>query len=294
MVNINKISKIGLGTGTLASLGVSISQAECNHLIKTGFEHGVTVLDTADTYGSGDAELMIGKAIKGNRDNLFLITKAGFPYISLPHWASPINQIGKKVLQKSGASKNFSKSYLINALQKSLKRLGVEAVDAFVLHEPVYSEINDECWEALELIRTQGMAIATGVSTFDYKVIAEGIEHKQIQIVETPVGLLQTSDRAIATICKKNQIPIIANQILFNYNKIGADKSIELDVLLAKYNFKKNDLIKVFIKYPVSSDGVECTLIGTKKIDHLIENSKIIADSDKLNYLYEDIKKLML
>ena len=65
------------------------------------------------------------------RDDFYVITKAGFPYMALPSSLSPLNQVGKKVFQKLHFQQNFSKKYLVNALQKSLQRLNMEYVDAF-------------------------------------------------------------------------------------------------------------------------------------------------------------------
>jgi len=290
MINRN-ISKIGLGTGRLSSLGESISQKQCNELIKTALENGITVLDTADTYGSGDAERMLGKSITGMRENFFVITKAGFPHVSLPGWLSPVNQIGKKVMQKLNYKQNFSKIYLLKALHKSLKRLNVEAVDAFVLHEPLILELTDDSWAALEKISTSGMARYTGVSTSDHKVVLSGIESKQIQIVETPVSLLKKNENEIVRLCNESQIPIVANQVLAGYHHFKRNNEIKLKAIQEKYNID-DDLVKFFIGYVVGQPGIISTLIGTKNNQHLIINSKIINNTEKHFDLYTEIQSL--
>ena len=295
MLNSQKISKTGLGTGRLSSLGSSLTQSECNKLINTAYENNITVLDTADTYGSGDAERMIGKAISGRQTDFFIITKAGFPYVSLPGWMSPLNQICKKTLQKINNNKKFSKDYLLKALGKSLKRLNVDEVDAFVLHEPWFSEVSDESWEALNLIRSKGMARYTGVSTSDSKVIEAGIKSKQVEVVETPVFLLQKkpNELSISLICYEHNIPVIANQVLSGLNKLRTEKKDEMSTLLERYNLAENELAKTFISYASHTPGVISTLIGTKNTQHLVENSKII-NRDSLTEFFSDIKKINL
>lgn len=292
MLTIGDISKIGLGTGRLASLGDALPQEKCNELIRKGLENGVNVLDTSDTYGSGDSERAIAKAIQGQRDSFFIITKAGFPHMNLPGWMSPLNQVGKKVVQKLGAKKKYTKSYLIKSLHKSLKRLKTEAVNAFVLHEPKYAELADDTWEGLEAIRKSGMALYTGVSTYDYQVVTAGLESKQVQLIETPIFLLQDKkEQAIAEICHKNDIPVVANQVLFKLHRLKSAHQKELEQLFKKYNVENADLARVFIGYVASRQGVKNTLIGTKNIHHLIENARIATYDEQL---YKDIQVLGL
>ncbi|WP_433983092.1 aldo/keto reductase [Tunturiibacter empetritectus] len=90
------ISRMGLGTGRLASLGSSLTRRQAIGLIHAAIDHDIRVIDTADTYGSGDSERVIGAALKERRrDDCFLITKAGFAHVALPAAFSPLNQIGK-------------------------------------------------------------------------------------------------------------------------------------------------------------------------------------------------------
>ncbi len=290
MIISSKITKTGLGTSRLASLGGALSQPACNHLIKIAFDNNIRVLDTADFYGTGDAERMISKAVAGKRNEFFIITKAGFPVVSLPGWLSPLNQISKKAAQKLNiGQKNFSKTYLINALHKSLKRLKTDSVDAFVLHEPAFGETTDESWEALSYMREKGMAQYTGVSASDHRVITAGIESGQVQIVETPVSLLQGAMVSIPDLCYKHDIPVVANQVLSNANNLLTNHKDKIESVLANYNLMPNDLLKVFIGYAASRPGVKCTITGTKSASHLVANANIHTYADAL---YNDIKNL--
>ena len=103
--NSNTISPLGIGTSQIASLGRGINHSEAKRLFDTALDYQVTTIDTADTYGSGDSERMIGKAIQAKRSDFYVITKAGFPHVHLPGFLSPLNQIGKKVLQKTMVTK---------------------------------------------------------------------------------------------------------------------------------------------------------------------------------------------
>ena len=108
-----KLTKFGIGTSRIASMFDKMPQNLVNDLFSKALENNIRVIDTADTYGSGDSEITIGKAIKNKRDEYFIISKAGFPYVSLPTFFSPLNQVGKKIIQKFGIKNNYSKAYLL-------------------------------------------------------------------------------------------------------------------------------------------------------------------------------------
>ena len=80
----NNFTQLGLGTSTIASYGRSLSLNDAKKLFDTAFDYNIRTIDTSDTYGSGDTERLIGKVIKNKRNNSFIISKVGVPYLSLP------------------------------------------------------------------------------------------------------------------------------------------------------------------------------------------------------------------
>ena len=152
----NSFTKLGLGTSTIASFGRSLSYIQAKKLFDAALNFNIRTIDTSDTYGSGDAERLIGKIIKKKRNDFFIISKAGHQYLSLPEILSPLNQIGKKILQGIRVNKCFKKEYILSSIEKSLKRLNIDYLDAFLLHDPLledFSRYNDESCEALYLIK---------------------------------------------------------------------------------------------------------------------------------------------
>ena len=114
--------------------------------IRRALDLGVNFFDTADVYGLGRSEEILGKVLKGR--DVVIATKAG------------------NIRNESGqAGKNFSKEYLVGAVEGSLKRLRRETLDLFQLHNPSEEELRrGDCLEALELIRETGKVRYTGVS----------------------------------------------------------------------------------------------------------------------------------
>ncbi|MEY3897269.1 MAG: hypothetical protein RLZZ214_2790, partial [Verrucomicrobiota bacterium] len=105
---------------------------------------GVTVIDTADSYGSGDCERLIGKVLRGRRESFTIVTKAGYRLSNLPGPLQPLNQFLKKGFQRLGFQQCFAPAYLAKCIDNSLSRMGIEHMDAFLLHNPPLKVVEDE------------------------------------------------------------------------------------------------------------------------------------------------------
>ncbi len=123
-----------------------VDEADARSAIRKALELGINFFDTADVYGLGRSEELLGEELKG-RDAV-IATKAG------------------KIRSEEGENRrDFSKQYLTEAVEKSLKRLQRDTIDVFQLHNPSEEDIrNGECMEALEELRQAGKIRATGVS----------------------------------------------------------------------------------------------------------------------------------
>ena len=108
--------------------------------LRLGIEQGLTLIDTAEMYGEGGAERIVGQAIAGYRDQVYLVSKV------YPHNA---NQTG-----------------VAQACERSLQRMGTEHIDLYLLHWAGQYPI-EETVEAFERLREQGKIGRWGVSNFD-------------------------------------------------------------------------------------------------------------------------------
>jgi aryl-alcohol dehydrogenase-like predicted oxidoreductase len=117
-----KVPALSLGTGTFGGSGEMFGAwgktgvEEATRLIDICLEAGLNMFDSADVYSDGLAEEILGKAIKGRRDNVIISTKATFPTGPGP------NDVGS------------SRHHLIRAVDASLRRLGTDYIDLFQLH----------------------------------------------------------------------------------------------------------------------------------------------------------------
>lgn len=147
MVDIKKVTlpdgtKVpALGQGTWYMGETKNKQQQEVAALRLGIEHGLTLIDTAEMYADGGAEIVVGHAIKGiQRESLFIVSKV------LPYHAN-----------KSGT---------IKACNQSLKRLDTDYVDLYLLHWPGSIPL-EETIEAMETLIQQGKIKRWGVSNFD-------------------------------------------------------------------------------------------------------------------------------
>jgi len=153
--------------------------------IRAALDHGVTLLDTADVYGAGHSELVVGKAIQGRRDQVVLATKFGHCF----------DEAKRLNLGRTDASP----AYVRAAVEASLRRLGTDRIDLYQLHVWEHPpERAGEVVETLEDLVRQGKIRTYGWST-DVKAgveaFARGPHCGAAQIL---ANVFESNDRLIA------------------------------------------------------------------------------------------------
>lgn len=142
--NGEEVPALGLGTWHMGDRGGDpVAEADA---LRLGIDLGMTLIDTAEMYANGKSERVVAEAIKGRRDEVFLVSKI------LPH--------------------NASRKGTFEACDRSLQRMGVEVIDLYLLHWPGRYPLEDtiECFE--ELV-ADGKIRYWGVSNFDTDEMAE-------------------------------------------------------------------------------------------------------------------------
>lgn len=294
MVLLDQLSALGIGTSRAGSLGSRLSPEYFGNIVRLASQNQINLIDTANAYGSGDAERLISKGISGNRSSFFIMTKAGIPMFHTPAWLSPLNQIGKKIKMKAGIKRNYQPDYLFNSLRQSNKRLGIEAADAFMLHEPAWNELaGASSWEGLQKIRQAGLATYTGVSTDDYRVVEAGISSGQVQVVQTSVSWNDDSTDSILQLCQANHIPVIANQVLRPYKSLTA-RFAEIDSQRSQMAGLENmSLVQFLIAAVLVEKKVNTVLFGTSNMEHLRHNIASLAYVDALPRYLPTLNQLL-
>ncbi|MCU1304599.1 MAG: oxidoreductase [Candidatus Sulfotelmatobacter sp.] len=155
--------------------------------LRTGIDLGMTLIDTAEMYANGGAEKLVGEAISGHRDQVFLVSKV------LPH--------------------NATRSGTMNACERSLRRLKTDRLDLYLLHWRERVPL-DETISAFQALLHDGKIRYWGVSNFDVSDMKEVVSLSGGEAVATDQVLYNLSRRGIEydllPWCQKRHIPIMA------------------------------------------------------------------------------------
>lgn len=148
-----QVSALALGAMNFGAIGRT-SQDEATAIVDAALESGINVIDTADMYGRGESEEMVGKAIAGRRDDIVLATKATMP------------------MSDERNRQGGSRRWLVTALDDSLRRLGVDHVDLYQMHRWDPRTSDEETLAALTDLQRAGKIRYFGSSTFPaYRIV---------------------------------------------------------------------------------------------------------------------------
>lgn len=152
-----EFSLIAFGTWRLLEDPLSATPAALLALLKVCLDCGITTIDTAEIYGGYRVEELLGAALAldtGVRSRIEIITKAG---IYVPNAFHPDRQF---------AHYNASAARLVKSAEKSLRWLGVDALDCFLVHRPDWIASVDETAEGLNRLVREGKIRSAGVSNY--------------------------------------------------------------------------------------------------------------------------------
>jgi aryl-alcohol dehydrogenase-like predicted oxidoreductase len=184
-----EISVIGFGAWEAGgdAWGPNRSEDRVVEAIQAGIDAGISWIDTAEVYGDGTSERLVGRAIAGRRDEVTVATKV-----------AP---------QPDGTG--FRAQEVPGACRASLERLGVEHIDLYQLHWRDHRVPVEETWEAMAGLVDQGLVRHIGVSNFDQGLIerCEGIRH--VDSLQPQFSLLHLKHRDLIRWCGDRGIGVV-------------------------------------------------------------------------------------
>jgi aryl-alcohol dehydrogenase-like predicted oxidoreductase len=179
-----EVSEVGFGAWVVGTdWWGDRSDAQAVEMVRDALDAGVTYLDTGDVYGHGESERIVGEAIADRREEVTLATKIGYDFYNNP-------QAGHGELPKE-----LTESYLREALDSSLDRLGTDHVDLLQLHNANVGEVDGAVrdllreWKAEGRVRALGWALGPSIGW-----LAEGdaaVEYDEFDAVQTVFNLFE-------------------------------------------------------------------------------------------------------
>lgn len=140
--------------------------------IQAGLEAGMNWVDTAEVYGRGRSEELVGRAVAGRRDEVLVFTKVGGP----------------------GSGTGYRPDQVRRALQASLARMGIDHVDLYQIHWPDESVPLEDTWSAMADLAQEGLTRWIGVSNFDRSQVERCLAVRHVDSVQNELSLLHPAD----------------------------------------------------------------------------------------------------
>ncbi|MDR0807053.1 MAG: aldo/keto reductase [Enterobacteriaceae bacterium] len=215
--------------------------------LQHGIDRGLTLIDTAEMYADGGAEKVVGAAIKGRRDEVFLVSKV------LPS--------------------NASARGTITACENSLRRLGTEYIDLYLLHWRGHIPL-EETVNAMEDLVEQGKIGQWGVSNFDVDDLNELMTVVDNEQVATNQVLYNLSRRGIEydllPWCRSNSMPVMA------YSPIEQARLLKHPALIEVAKRHNATAAQIALAWVLRDHNI-ITIPKASNIEHMVENIDSLA-----------------
>ncbi|MFO7556656.1 MAG: aldo/keto reductase [Desulfobacterales bacterium] len=186
-----RISPVIMGTWQAGKdMWVGIDDAESTRAIKSAYDAGITTFDTAEVYGNGHSERIVGNALYGLRDRVVIATKV--------------------------FSNHLEYNQVIDACHGSLKNLNTDYIDLYQIHWPpgtfgAKKVPLEETMRAMTDLKAQGKIRAIGVSNFSRRQLEEAATYGRIDSLQPPYSLFwRKVEKDALPYCRENKITVLA------------------------------------------------------------------------------------
>jgi aryl-alcohol dehydrogenase-like predicted oxidoreductase len=186
-----EISVIGYGAWEAGGTawGPNDSEQTVIDAIRAGFDAGIDWVDTAEVYGDGVSERLVGQAIAGRRDDVTLATKVA----------------------PAPEGSGFTPAQVRSACEKSLGRLGTDRIDLYQLHWPDETGVPlEETWGAMGDLQDAGLVRHLGVSNFDRGQIETCLAMRHVDSLQPEFSMLTRANGDLIRWCGEQGIGVVS------------------------------------------------------------------------------------
>ncbi len=284
------ISEVALGAMTFGGRGAyeaigQLQQKEANELVKIALDSGINIIDTANVYGVGMSETIIGQALKDleiDREDVVIATKVYGPMGRGPNWSG------------------LSKKHILAQIEASLDRLQLDYVDIYQIHNEDLSTPLEETLDALDdlvkgglvryigvsnnhawrIAKALGISNAKGLGRFEsmqayYSVVGRDLEREIIPLLnEEKMGLLVWSPLAGGFLSGKfrrgAERPEGARRSKFDFPPIDRERAFQAIDLMEETGKERDATVaQVALAWLLAKPPVSSVILGAKRPEQL-------------------------
>lgn len=253
------VSEIGLGCMSLEE-----DHAQNERILRSAYEGGINLFDTADIYQNGFNEESAGKALKPFRKKVIIATKVG----NVPN------------TEGNGLIWNPSKSHILKSVEGSLKRLKTDYIDIYQLHGGTIEDNWEETTEAFEQLKQEGKIRHYGLSSIRPNVIKRFAKQTNIVSDMLQYNLLdRRAEEEVLGMLEEQGVGVLVRGVLAKGVLAQKNRSVNLDnnkepidILIDKmksFSIEKNTISQLAIQWVLSYSSVTSALVGVRTLDQL-------------------------
>ena len=285
------ISEIGLGAYPISGMWqrpdgsdfgwTGTDDTESIDLIHRSQALGINLIDTAEVYGDGHSESLIGKALVGRHDDWVIATKV-----------QP-----NRGIDADDRDENAVRRRLIGACEASLRRLQVEAIDLYQLHAIPYPWAMPVVMETLAQLKADGKICWYGISTNNWDAIQQLMVFGPIHVLQVGYNLLERSADELLNWAKAEEIgtlirvPLAKGMLSGKYSGENATTLADNDLRYARFNqpetvdglarlpqldflaTQERSMVQASLRFVLDHPGVSCVIAGAKNRRQIEENA---------------------
>ncbi len=267
-----EVTRLCLGCWAMGGAGWSdVDDERSIETIRRALDLGVNFLDTAEGYGGGHSEEIVGQAVAGRRQDVVIATKV--------------------------SHSNLEPDRLRRSLEKSLERLQTDYIDLYQVHWPTSKTPVETPLKEMMKLKEEGLIRAIGVSNFDKPLLERAVQACQLDSLQPPFNILwREIDDEVLPFCREHNVGIITYSSMAQgllTGKFADASSIPDDIRSRNVLFSEGvfedclevaglvaDLAKKYGKTPaqvainwvVGVEGVTSAIVGAKRPEQIEDN----------------------
>ena len=284
-----RIRPLGFGGGPIGGSGNAWSygstcESESERAVQEALARGCEFFDTADVYGVGRSESVLGRALRGSRPEVVIATKIGYD------------------LHGTNGMPRFEPGYLRKALEGCLERLRTDWIDVLQLHNPPLGAAGDDCVRSLlEKFREEGKVRWLGVSAASVADAVELVDLEWIDTLQVRFHLLEPEALwRVFPSARKRKVGIIAREPLANgfltskdygqqgfpagdfrgtWNQATRQRIVRSAGCLRTALPNGDSLTQSALRFALSGEGVSVVIVGCKTAAQVRENFGVLGSA---------------
>ena len=294
--------QLGFGCVNLGSASGGLTGRSPVRLVQEAVDRGVLVFDTADVYGSGGSERVLGRALRNRRADVFIATKAGYTFRSRSTVGRLARRAGRPLagIKRSSsasstpvggayATQDFSPAYLRRAVEDSLRRLQSDHVDLLQLHGP--HQLIPDLFDQLHDLRATGKVGAFGIGAESLADAEAWLGTAGVEFMQLPFGVLDPGAEAnVLPEARRRSIEtwargVFAGGVLAAASRDptavrGHPKFQVIEDLRRTADRAGLDVFQLALGFVRSCPDVSLVLLGMSSREHLHRNLRLMETSD--------------